>query len=135
MMMRNLKELDHIRSLVNELRIYGAVGDSDYGVFLFRNLVIIATSGDGWDHVSVSHHHRTPTWEEMEQIKNLFFNKNETAFQLHVPKAEYIDGTLLGGRAKNCLHIWRPINIDIPRPPDWMVGNKEQVDEFKKSLK
>jgi len=29
---------------------------------------------------------------------------------------------------KNCLHLWRPQNAEIPRPPAWMVAPvKERV--------
>jgi hypothetical protein len=132
--MRNLRELDHIRDVGNELRIYGKVGDSLNGLFMVYGLCIIATSDYGWDHVSVSHSDRTPTWEEMEKIKRLFFKDDEAAFQLHVPVNEYIDGNVLGRRAQYCLHIWRPLDKEIPRPPDWLVGNKIQVEEFKKGL-
>ncbi len=33
---------------------------------------VIASDGAGWEHVSVSFENRTPTWDEMCQIKALF---------------------------------------------------------------
>lgn len=69
-----------------------------------------------WDHASVSTSSRCPTWDEMEFVKRLFFERDETAMQLHVPPAEHINNH------DYCLHIWRPLLIAIPRPPEIMVG-------------
>jgi hypothetical protein len=64
-----------------------------------------------WEHVSVSIENRCPTWEEMDYVKDLFWKPDECVMQLHVPKAEH----------KNChqycLHLWRPLETTIPRPP------------------
>jgi len=134
--MKKLKQLDHLRSVSMELRLYGAIGNDTEGVFALKgHIVVIASSGEGWDHISVSRPDRTPTWDEMEKIKRLFFEDHETVMQLHVPVSEYIDGEYTGRRAKYCLHLWRPIDIEIPRPPDWMVGNKSQVKAFKEEMK
>lgn len=104
-------------------RAKGWVGDHTCGAFLvpmpgnLRNFLrVIAASGDGWDHVSVSCENRCPTWEEMEYIKRLFFHEYETAMQLHVPVADHINAH------PYCLHLWRPLSGTIPRPPSNMVG-------------
>lgn len=76
---------------------------------------IIASDQDGWEHVSVSCENRCPTWEEMDYVKNLFWYETETVMQLHVPKTEHIN------RHNYCLHLWRPINKTIPKPPAIMV--------------
>lgn len=78
-------------------------------------LHIIAASGGGWDHVSVSLVDRTPTWEEMELVKKLFFKEHETAMQLHVPGKDHINVHTF------CLHLWRPHRLLIPTPPKDMV--------------
>jgi len=80
----------------------------------------------------------TPTWDEMNAVRHLFFRDDETVMQLHVPTTDHIsfhDG---------CLHLWRPQSQDeieairrrwgdewqwgdvksdgpIPRPPSFMV--------------
>ena len=64
-------------------------------------LIVIATVGGGWDHVSVSRPYRPPNWAEMNQVKDLFFEATETVMQLHVPAADHVDVHL------NCLHLWR----------------------------
>ncbi len=86
------------------------------GAFRMDDLFIIVSDGDGWDHISVSRQDRIPSWEDLERVKRTFFRDDETAMQLHVPPAEHIDS------CKYCLHLWRPQNSDIPRPPASMVG-------------
>lgn len=101
----------------------GMAGDSEVGAF-FRppaddgsmpELRVIAASGDGWDHVSVSTQSRTPTWAEMELVKHAFFEDDETAMQLHVPPSKHINNH------PYCLHLWRPHDVAIPTPPTIMV--------------
>ena len=52
----------------------------------------------------------------MEHVKRLFFRPDETAMQLHVPPHEHIN------THEHCLHLWRPQQEKIPRPPSYMVG-------------
>lgn len=90
-----------------------------YGAFVVRGplgqLVIIADSDYGWDHVSVSSEKRCPVWEEMEWVKRLLFLDGETAMQLHVPPAKHINAH------PSVLHLWRPHKGKIPMPPPVMV--------------
>lgn len=79
-------------------------------------LRIIASSSEGWDHVSVSLPDRCPTWEEMDYIKRLFFKPDECAIQYHVPVSDHISVH------PYCLHLWRPHSVMIQMPPKWMVG-------------
>ena len=72
--------------------------------------VIVSNEG-GWDHVSVSLPHRTPTWEEMCFIKDLFFKDAEVAIQYHPAKAEYVNNH------PHCLHLWRNQLQDAVMPP------------------
>jgi hypothetical protein len=93
------------------------------GAFVFlspidkRRLRVIASNGEGWDHVSVSLANRCPRWSEMEYVKRLFFHDHETAMQLHVPPADHISDH------PYCLHLWRPHGTEIPRPPAIMVSD------------
>lgn len=77
---------------------------------------IIAAKGDGWEHVSVSHANKCPSWATMCQIKDLFFDPEDCVFQLHPPRSEWISVH------PYCLHLWKPEEGEIPRPPSWMVG-------------
>ena len=81
-----------------------------------QDMVVIATVGDDWEHVSVSRPKRTPHWAEMEQVKRTFFMPDETAMQLHVPAEDHVN------HHPFCLHLWRPVGIEIPRPPAEYVG-------------
>jgi len=110
--MRDLNELDAFRV---------SLGSSEHGAFALRSptdageLLVLASNGLGWDHVSVSRRDRIPNWTEMDAVARLFFRDDETAMQLHVPAVDH----------KNvhprCLHLWRPQRKAIPRPPAIMV--------------
>lgn len=80
-----------------------------------ERLRVLASNGEGWDHVSVSLENRTPTWEEMDFIKRKFFYPEETVMQIHPPEAMHVN------LMPYCLHLWRPHKIDIPLPPVGML--------------
>lgn len=99
------------------LAYYGGPGDDTCGAFLLpRGLFVIASVGEGWDHVSVSRKDRCPSWEEMVFVKRSFFCDDEWAMELHPPKASNISVH------PYCLHLWRPIGTDIPLPPESTVA-------------
>ncbi len=122
--MKNLNELNAYRDRSPAvIKFYGSAGDHETGVFRLPyprtgvTLAVICTAnGDGWDHVSVSLPNRCPNWPEMEFIKRTFFKDDEVAMQLHVTPKEHISVH------PYCLHIWRPVNAEIPLPPSGMVG-------------
>jgi hypothetical protein len=127
--MRDLTTLDRFRFEMPDITVremtggYGVeeVDERRNGFFAFSRdgvvLRVVAASGAGWDHVSVSLVNRCPTWEEMEFIARLFFNDDEVAMQLHVPAADHIN------RHPFTLHWWRPISKlrKIPLPPKRLV--------------
>ncbi|MBE0434833.1 MAG: hypothetical protein IBX56_03405 [Methylomicrobium sp.] len=98
--------------------------DGNNGAFAVKSLKIrhelfcIASDGMGWEHVSVSTKTRCPNWEEMNCIKNLFWDKEDTVIQFHPPESDYVN------THPYCLHLWRPINQQIPRPEWYLVGLK-----------
>jgi hypothetical protein len=127
--MKNLAYLD-------KFRISGSGGDG--GAFriplplnnvdrlngvLARHLMVIASNGLGWDHISVraviqqrgQEMSRTPTWDEMCAMKRLFFHGHECAVQYHPPESDYVN------LHPNVLHIWRPQNVELPQPDKVMV--------------
>ena len=121
--MRDLTALEKYRDRAGERRVYGCNGDSGNGVFKVfvgqRSFRCIASNGGGWEHVSVSpcNKKRTscPTWEEMCQIKSMFFKPEECVVEYHPPKSNYVN------LVENCLHLWRPIYAEIPMPPTIFV--------------
>ena len=79
-------------------------------------LLCIASTGGGWDHVSVSVQiraggHSLPTWADMDRAFRIFFRANESAMQLHVPRNQHVN------HHPNVLHLWRPIRKALPAPP------------------
>lgn len=104
------------------IALWGFAGDGTCGAFWVpsptdhRLMRVIASGGEGWDHVSVSRANRCPNWPEMDHVKRLFFRDDETVMQLHVPSSDHIS------YHDYCLHLWRPHDAQIPRPPAWMVG-------------
>lgn len=67
------------------------------GAFMLRHdgkeLRVIASDSGGWEHVSVTALLRTPTWEEMCWVKDLFWKSEETVLQYHPPKSCYVNST------------------------------------------
>lgn len=124
--MRDLTKLEQYRDRRGELEHYGQNGGATEGMFRIRlkrrdghqgaKLTIIASSSEGWEHISVSTPVRCPTWSEMEHVKRMFFEDHEVAMQLHVPPTDHISCHPF------CLHLWRPIGVEIPRPPAFMVA-------------
>lgn len=104
--------------------------DSGYGnngVFRVRTpdgvkLQIIASDGLGWEHVSISptHEKRTPTWDEMCFVKNLFWEPEEVVVQYHPAESEYVN------LHPYVLHLWKPIGVDLPAPPSILVGPRQR---------
>lgn len=82
-------------------------------------LTVIASDGlDGteWEHVSVSLANRTPTWEEMELVRELFWRDDECVVQFSPPREERINNHA------HCLHMWRALTEAMPMPPSILVG-------------
>lgn len=106
------------------------------GAFLIHksdgwDLLVLASDGAEWDkafpgirpkweHVSVSakkdNRIRTPTWDEMCRIKDIFWDEEDIVIQFHPRASEYIN------QHPHTLHLWRPIDIEFPTPPKGAVG-------------
>lgn len=79
------------------------------------NLRIIASWGNGWDHVSVSRPNKVPTYHNMKLVKRMFFAEDEWAVEYHPPASDYISIN------DNVLHLWRPQDVEFPKPPKEFV--------------
>ena len=77
----------------------------------------IASDGEGWQHVSVSidRSNQPPSWAIMCDVKELFWEPEDCAMQLHPPRSNYVNVH------PGCLHIWRPLNVTRPQPPKEFV--------------
>jgi hypothetical protein len=121
-----------VRKIVPQTLEDGRVGSGPYGsdasygftgAFFVQGpcgaeLKIIASEGRGWEHVSVSLKNRCPNWPEMSFVKGLFWDDEEAVMQLHPPKSDYVNCH------PYCLHLWKPLGVEIPLPPSIMVGPK-----------
>ena len=95
---------------------------ANYGWFeiprIAGTLRIMSSGSDqlsGWEHVSVSLHRRSPTWDEMCYVKNLFWREDETVLQFHPKKSKYVN------QMPFCLHLWKKIGVEPELPPDVCV--------------
>lgn len=111
-------------NVLNQYRIehpFAGIGDEKNDAFVLqiqgRKFIVIASCGEGWEHVSVSSikGKGCPHWEEMCAVKELFFEPEEVVVQYHPAESRKINNH------KGCLHLWRPIGQEIPMPPEWMV--------------
>ncbi len=134
--MRNLNLLNAYRITDRaSLRHWGGwAGDETCGAFRIPSpldkalIMVVASNGEGWDHVSVSRTNRCPNWPEMERRAGLFFKDDETAMQLHVPRADHLN------LHPYCLHWWRPHDGTIPRPPSTMVAVPGTIEDNRRYL-
>ena len=97
------------------------MGDAYNGAMELRTqwgtlLRIVFSNSEGWDHVSVSHANRTPSWNEMCYVKDWFFEEEDCVVQYHPPKRDYVNFHPF------VLHLWRYQGSDFPRPPVNMIG-------------
>ena len=118
--MKDLTCLENYRLRDKEREIYGFNGDSDCGLFKVfvsgKSFIVIASTGGGWDHVSVHRPNgKIPTWDEMCAIKDMFFSEEEVVVQYHPKKSEYVN------IHEGCLHLWRPRDEKMPTPPKIFV--------------
>lgn len=96
---------------------YGS--DASYGnngLFKFRiksgaKLTVMISDGGGWDHVSISLKDRCPTWDEMNLIKDIFFEDHETVVQFHPKKEQYVNDH------PYTLHLWKKQGVEHELPP------------------
>lgn len=99
-------------------------GDDQNGAFqvpgpIGPTLRIIASNGEGWEHVSVSTQNRCPNWLEMCVAKDLFWAEDQTVIQFHPKASEYVNCH------PHCSHLWRPTDFEITLPASYLIGPKQ----------
>lgn len=92
-----------------------------------RMLFIIASDGRGWEHVSVQSlqgkRSRTPTWDEMCQVKANFWQAEDAVQQFHPPASRYVNNH------PHVLHLWRQVDANPALPPVELVGVLTPADQ------
>lgn len=81
-----------------------------------RGTFVMGRDEGGLEHVSVQLQRKLPTWEEMCEVKDIFWENEEMVVQIHPRKSEYVNIT-------DALHLCRP------KDGDWSRMNKEAEDE------
>lgn len=85
--------------------------------------LIQLTCINGWEHLSVSHKNKIPSWLTMEEMKEMFFRDDEEAFQFHPKMDNYINNN------EYSLHIWRRTDGKMETPPSILVGFRPNHEE------
>ena len=82
---------------------------------------VICSTGAGWNHVSIVPLKRNyvPSWQDMCNLKDVFFNEDEAVIQIHPPKSEYVNNV------ENCLHLWQCTYKEMVLPPSVLVGRRK----------
>lgn len=98
--------------------------DGNQGRFVFlcpgtgRILLVVSSDRRDWAEAGplLKQPTKAPAWPEMAWVKDLFWGPEETVMQLHVPAVDHINYHV------GCLHLWKPIGVEIPRPPGATVA-------------
>lgn len=125
-----MKPLEEIKSTPN--LVIKAEADNDgiggyyYDRFNNKKLNFIFSYQMGWEHLSVSMPNKTPSWEQMCMMKDIFWGEDECCVEYHPRKEDYVNNH------EHCLHIWKPTEEYLPTPPSILVGfrNEEEKQAF-----
>jgi hypothetical protein len=114
--MRTIEEVKHNKAImVKETWTGGFAGFINLSTGI-RASVVAGWNEGGWEHVSIRlYARRLPKWEEMCEVKEIFWDDEEEVAQFHPRKSKYVNIT-------EALHLWRPVD------GDWSIINKE-LDE------
>lgn len=131
--MKNLDNISNFRRI--DLYGDGFLGDEANGAFIIDRYntgefyLVIASNGQGWDHVSVTIHKKNggsvkkcPSYQEMMMIKEKLFSEEDVVFQLHPREEDYIN------THPYCLHLWKPNNCNMVVPPLNSINNDELTE-------
>ena len=122
-----MKSLEDIRKTRN-LFITAETENDGLGGYYFdsisgRKLNFIFSYQLGWEHLSVSMPSRTPSWDQMCRMKDIFWEKDEACVEYHPKEEDYVN------MHKHCLHIWKPTEEKLPTPPHILVGFKDEKEK------
>lgn len=122
--MKNIEEIKKTPNLFIEAETKNdGMGGKYYDKYTGKWLNFIFSYQMGWEHLSVSMPSRTPTWEQMCIMKDIFWNKNEACVEYHPREEDYVNNH------KHCLHIWRPTHEPLPTPPSILVGFRSEEEK------
>lgn len=92
------KKVKELRRIETDPLQYVGVVKLHHGA---KGSVIAGYNEDGFDHVSFAPFSgKVPTWAEMCEIKDIFWEDEDVVVQVHPPKSQYVN------LKDNCLHLW-----------------------------
>lgn len=122
--MKSIEEIKKTPNLFIEAETKNdGMGGKYYDKYTGKWLNFIFSYQMGWEHLSVSMPSRTPTWDQMCIMKDIFWNKNEACVEYHPREEDYVNNH------KHCLHIWRPTHETLPIPPSILVGFRSEEEK------
>ena len=113
--MRTIDEIRKEPNLFIDKEGYDGFSGRWFNKYDNKTYDFIFSYGGKWEHLSVSRSNKTPDWNIMCKMKEIFWKDDEVCVEYHPRKIDYIN------LHKNCLHIWKPINEEIPTPPIYFV--------------
>lgn len=125
-----MKSIEEIKKTTNLIIEAEADNDGMGGKFYDKNtgkwLNFIFSYQMGWEHLSVSMPNKTPSWDQMCMMKDIFWGEDEACVEYHPRKQDYVNNH------PHCLHIWKPTEEHLPTPPSILVGfkNEEEKETF-----
>lgn len=125
--MKSIEEIKKTPNLFIEAEAENdGMGGHYYDKYNNKNLNFIFSYQLGWEHLSVSMPNKTPSWEQMCMMKDIFWGEDEVCVEYHPRKEEYVNNH------PHCLHIWKPRDVEMPTPPSILVGfrNEEEKRAF-----
>lgn len=124
--MKNIEEIEKTPRLMITGRGKGdtvAFGGYYMDIESDKKLNFIFSVQMGWEHLSVSMPNKTPSWEQMCRMKDIFWGEEECCVQYHPKKSEYVNCH------PHCLHIWKRNDGEYLTPPSLLVGFKNEEEK------
>lgn len=106
-----MRSIDEIKKRVKWTKhMVGSTYMAQVDMPKWSGTVVFGFDENDWEHVSVSPYGgKTPTWDDMCAIKDMFWGDEEVVIQIHPKKSEYVN------IKDNCLHLWRHKHVELPR--------------------
>lgn len=122
--MKKIEEIKKTPNLFIEAEAENdGIGGKYYDKYSGKFLNFIFSYQMDWEHLSVSMPNKTPSWDQMCMMKNIFWNEDEACAEYHPKKEDYVNNH------KHCLHIWKPTNEVLPLPPSILVGFRSEAEK------
>ena len=113
--MKELKKIQDTKNLFIDASGTDGFTGRYYDKDTNKMLKYVFSWGMNWEHLSVSMPRKCPSWEQMCRMKDIFWDEDEVCVEYHPRRKDYVN------MHSYCLHIWKPIGVEIPTPPKILV--------------